>query len=692
MGIKRFLIMEKLFINKTFFLGLVVRLALIIVLMPLAVQEWYVPFLESSISVITLDPWSQWQINGGSSAAFPYGYAMWIFFLPLFLISKIIGFPAEYSYGLTLLIADICLLLVLNRLLPGRHRLITVFYWCSPIVVLATYMLGLNDLIPSLLLTASIFYIYQVKLERAGVFCAAAISAKFSMVIMLPFLLIYFYNNKPLRQLSSKFILGFSKCFIILGLPFLFSDFGIEMLFGNPEMSKIYNLSFDIGKGISVYIVPMIYMSMLYLTWRVRRLNFDLFQATMGIAFLLIVLLTSSSPGWFVWVIPFLIWYQANSGRITMALVTIFSTLYVLSVLSITPLYFSNGQIFNMADSLRLFDIVLAGKGVSVLHTIMVAIGAVLAFRMWHEAISNNEFFQLSRKPFMIGISGDSGSGKDTLADSLEGLFGQHSTTKISGDDYHLWDRNKPMWQVATHLNPIANDLESYSNDIVALSNGNFIHSRHYNHTTGKMSRTSIVSSNDFVIASGLHTLYLPLIRDCCDLKIYLDIDENLRRYFKLRRDVTQRGHSVDKVLDSFKKREQDSERFIRPQATHADVVLSLHPAHPILLENIESEEKVILKLIVKTLPGFNEMQLYRVLVGLCGLYVESSPSSDGSEVVLIIEGDICAEDMAEAARILCPRLFHFLDIPPKWEDGMEGLIQLITVAHISQALVKRVM
>ena len=47
----------------------------------------------------------------------------------------------------------------------------------------------------------------------------------------------------------------------------------------------------------------------------------------------------------------------------------------------------------------------------------------------------------MTRRPFVIGISGDSGSGKDTFANSIEGLFGKHSVTKLSGDDYHLWDR-----------------------------------------------------------------------------------------------------------------------------------------------------------------------------------------------------------------------------------------------------------
>ena len=42
---------------------------------------------------------------------------------------------------------------------------------------------------------------------------------------------------------------------------------------------------------------------------------------------------------------------------------------------------------------------------------------------MWREAIVNNDYFRLSRKPFSIGIAGDSGSGKDTLVNSYIDLF-----------------------------------------------------------------------------------------------------------------------------------------------------------------------------------------------------------------------------------------------------------------------------
>jgi len=681
--------MKKMCLHPLFFLGLTIRVVLIIGMAPLAVSEWYVPFINTSISSLTLDPWSRWIAEGGSSAAFPYGYAMWLSFLPITLATKLIGVPLQFGYELTLLAFDFCLLITLHQLSPGRHRLLLAVYWLSPIVILTSYVLGFNDLVPALLLTLSLFFIRRVNLRLAGVFCAAAISAKLSMVVALPFILIYLHNNKALRQRSEQFIAGLFFCTLTLGLPFLFSSSGIQMLFGNPEIDKLYRLALNMGGSVSIYLVPLIYLVMLYLAWRVRRLNFDLFQAVTGMSFLLIVLMTPASPGWFVWCIPFLVIYQAMSGRIAVLLTGGFSFIYVLSTLLVTTLMFSNGLVFQLSDVLHATG-QTGNQAASMLHTFMVAIGIVLAIRIWREAISLNDFFRLSRKPFVVGIAGDSGAGKDTFADAITGLFGEHSVVKLSGDDYHLWDRQKPMWQVMTHLNPMANDLEGFCRDLLSLTDGKSIPSKHYDHQTGKRGKPQQISSNDFVIVSGLHALYLPILRDCYDLKIYLDIDEGLRRYFKLKRDVNQRGHSADRVLTSFEKREPDSERFIRPQSTFADLTLALQPIHSRMLESHDDKHLPRLKLVVKTRHGFNELSLNRVLIGVCGLHVDIVISDDGSEVSMSIEGETSAADIELAAKILCPWVLEFLDIPPKWQDGMLGLMQLITLSHISQVLTKR--
>jgi len=681
--------MKKLCLHPLFLLGLAIRLALIFTTEPLAVSDWYVPFLNASTDYLTLDPWLVWLNGGGTPVAFPYGYAMWLAFLPLTIAAKFIGFPLLYGYAFTLLVVDFALLLVLRQLLPNRDRLLLAVYWLSPIVLLATYGMGLNDLIPVLLLSLSLYFSRKLKLKFAGIACIAAISAKLSMVLALPFFLIYLFNNRALKQILPQFLSGLLLGGAILGLPFIFSGSGLHMLFSNPEMGKVYQLALSLGSNILIYVVPLIYLVMLYMVWRVRRLNYDLFHATLGMAFLLVILMTPASPGWFIWAIPLLVSYQAMSGRIAIALTGFFSGLYVISSLLTTPVrFFSIGQL-DIASAFHLSGH-LGNHAASLVHTSMVATGIILAMRIWRETVSRNDYFRLSRKPFVIGVAGDSGSGKNTFSNAIKGLFGNHSVTNLSGDDYHRWDRQKPMWQVMSLLNPMSNDLEGFANDLVSLTDGKSIKSRHYDHQTGKMSRPFSMKSNDIIIASGLHALYLPILRECYNLSVYLDIDEGLRRHFILNSDLLQHEHSSKEILSSFEKREPDSVRFIRPQASHADLVLSLQPIHPRILDSLNINHPIRLKLVARSSHGLNEISLTRVLVGICGLHVDMVVSNDASEVELTIEGEASAQDIELAAQMICPRIFEFLDIHPQWQDGVIGLMQLITLSHINQALMKR--
>lgn len=681
--------MKKIYTHPLFSLGLVLRLLLIFFFIPATVSTWYVPFMENSLSTVSFKPWATWLSSGGDPAAFPYGYAMWAYFSPLMYVFKLIAAPLNYGYEFALLVADFGLLATLNSLTPNRQKLLLSVYWFSPIVIVSTYIFGLNDLVPALLLTLSIYFVNQTRFAHAGFVFAAAISAKLSMVVALPFFCIYLYNNKALRQHASKFLIGFVVSALILGLPFLWSPDAIQMLFGNPEMGKVFRLSLQLGDGINIYIVPLIYLTMIYMAWRVHRMSFEVFQATLGIAFLLIILMTPISPGWFIWVIPFLVMYQSMSDRIGIYLVTFFSIIYTLNALLFTPVALFDGFRLVLIKGIHLPQILEAQLG-SLLQTMMIASGLILAIRIWREAITRNDFFRLSRKPFSVGIAGDSAVGKDTFADSLTSLFGSHSVAKISGDDYHLWDRQRPMWQVMTHLNPMANDLEGFSNDLIRLVDRKSIQAKHYDHESGKMGKPNLIKANDFIIASGLHALYLPILRDCYDLKIFLELDDSLRRHFKIIRDTKQRGHSVEKVLQSFDKRAIDSERFIQPQASHADLIFRLEPIHPSLLQGGNTERAIPLKLIVKSVRGFNELSLIRILIGVCGLHVDMNMTDDNSEVLLVIEGETTDEDIKMAADILCPKVLEFLDGEPKWQSGIIGLMQLITLSHISQALTRR--
>lgn len=679
-----------LFINPLFLLGLLVRLLMIGWVLPHAETDWYLPFLEHSLQSFSLDPWDGFLRQGGAPAAFPYGYVMWLAFLPLSSLCQLLGLPLNLGYGGTLLAVDVGLLLTLRHLYPGGKRTLLWAYWLSPIVLLATYGLGFNDLVPVLLLCLALSAMKTLRFFASGMLLGAAVSAKLSMVLALPFFLIYLYQNKALRIALPAYLKGMAVAFVLFGLPFLCSMAGMRMLVTNAEMAKVYQFALRVGPSTLLYMLPMAYVLVLYATWQVRRLNFELFTALLGLSFFLVVLMTTASPGWFIWILPLLVSYQLRGDPIAWGLVTIFSVLYALGNIMVMP-----WPVLQMADvmnvSVRLqAPVTMPFLSPSMVNTVLTALGIVLGLRIWRDTVSSNDYFRLSRKPFVMGVAGDSGAGKDTLVDALVGLFGGHSVATLSGDDYHLWDRQKPMWQVMTHLNPMANDLEGFAGDLLSLTDGRSIQSRHYDHQTGKMSKPFQVQSNDFIIASGLHALYLPILRNCYDLSIYLDIDEQLRRHLKVQRDVHQRGHSVEKVLSALSKREPDAERFIRPQAEHADLVMSLQPIHPRLLEDTLGTQAIRFKLLARSRAGLSEMSLSRVLTGVCGLHVDMTLEQDGQAVELIVEGETSAEDVAMAAQMLFPKILAFLDTQPRWEDGVLGLMQLVVLSHINQALQKR--
>jgi uridine kinase len=685
--------MNKLFSyckNPLFLAGLVLRLLLIASILPSPVGQWYVPFLSNSTAAFDLDPWQAWLNQGGTAMAFPYGYAMWLFLLPFTLLCKLLTIPLAYGYGLSLIAADFGLLLILRKLLHTKDWVLLAIYWLSPISLIASYCLGYNDIIPVFLLMSAVYFLRGHHLMWSGICLVAAISAKFSMVLSLPFFLIYLFHNQNLRQILNQYLIGLVIGSAALFLPFLFSQAGLSMLASNPEVEKIYQLSISLVRDTAVYLVPLAYLLMLYAAWRIKRMNFELFNAILGMAFLLVVLLTPASPGWFIWILPLLVSYQISGDKAAIYITSIFSALYVLSTILFVGGQFDLAlQVLGFQNSISNTELINS-RLVSLTHTTLVATGIVLAIRIWRETVIRNDFFRLSRKPFVIGVAGDSGAGKDTFANAISGLFGSHSVAAISGDDYHLWDRHQPMWQVMTHINPAANDLESFAKNLVSLTDGRSVQASHYDHDTGKMSKPFTVKSNDIIIASGLHALYLPILRECYDLSIYLDIDEDLRTYFKVQRDVNKRGYTIERVLDTLTKRKPDSERFIRPQAAFADMIFSLRPIHPSALTSANEANPPRLKLVIKSRHGFNELSLKRVLIGVCGLHVDMNTNDDVSEVELSIEGEASAQDIQMAAQLICPQIFEFLDLHPQWQNGVLGLMQLITLSHINQALTRR--
>lgn len=177
-------------------------------------------------------------------------------------------------------------------------------------------------------------------------------------------------------------------------------------------------------------------------------------------------------------------------------------------------------------------------------------------------------------RPYLLGIAGVSGAGKTELAKSLEEFFGRRHTAVIDGDGSHRWQRYDKNWSKHTHFHPMSNELHSDQRHLQDISKGYSIRRKKYDHHTGVFTSKEKIYPKPLTIYQGLHSYFLPSKAELFDLKIYLEPDDQLRKEWKLKRDVEERGHSPNKVLDQIASREPDFLKYIKPQARVADLIL----------------------------------------------------------------------------------------------------------------------
>lgn len=178
----------------------------------------------------------------------------------------------------------------------------------------------------------------------------------------------------------------------------------------------------------------------------------------------------------------------------------------------------------------------------------------------------------------MVGIVGDSAAGKTTLTNGIASIFGAHRVTTVCTDDYHRYDRQERKNVDVTPLNPECNYIGIMEQHLNLLAQGESILKPVYGHEHGTLDRPELVEPAEIVIVEGLLAYHTKAMRDCFDVKVYLDPPEDLRRKWKIQRDTSKRNYEPAQVLADLEVREPDSEAYIRPQREHADIVVRFHP------------------------------------------------------------------------------------------------------------------
>lgn len=180
----------------------------------------------------------------------------------------------------------------------------------------------------------------------------------------------------------------------------------------------------------------------------------------------------------------------------------------------------------------------------------------------------------------IVAICGDSGSGKTTLTDGMVRVFGQERIQHICLDDYHFHDRATRLRMGISALHPDANNLALMTEHLQHLAGGKSVIKPVYNHATGTFSQPEEVQPAEIILVHGLHPLFTPGLRELAHVRIYLDPENALQQQWKIIRDSTSRGYTVEQVRQQIADRRRDGYLYIQPQKRFADIILRFSRGH----------------------------------------------------------------------------------------------------------------
>lgn len=232
------------------------------------------------------------------------------------------------------------------------------------------------------------------------------------------------------------------------------------------------------------------------------------------------------------------------------------------------------------------------------------------------QAISSSPYI------YLIGVAGDSGSGKSTFSRAIVEIFGEDLVSTITVDDYHLLDRKERAEQNITPLNYSANNLDLLCFHLRELKAGKPITKPVYSHEDGTFKLPEVFNPTKFILIEGLHPYATEELRLQYDYTIFVDPEKNVKYDWKTKRDIQVRNYDRDTVLAEIALREPDYLEYVVPQRRVADAVIQIcYSQYGQELGSSRNIYKVILSMTAQDYC-FEDLELN---IDLCDLFKSSA-------------------------------------------------------------------
>ena len=184
----------------------------------------------------------------------------------------------------------------------------------------------------------------------------------------------------------------------------------------------------------------------------------------------------------------------------------------------------------------------------------------------------------MNSTPVVIGIAGGTGSGKTTVANVILDRVGADSIAFLPHDAYYKDLKHLPKSQrdIINFDHPDSLETELLVNQLNIMRQGTTIQIPVYDFTThSRTDRTERIDPQPIILVEGILIFAEPALRDCFDVKIFVDTPPDIRFIRRLERDIDERGRSVDSVIQQYQTTVRPMHlEFVEPSKRYADVII----------------------------------------------------------------------------------------------------------------------
>lgn len=181
-------------------------------------------------------------------------------------------------------------------------------------------------------------------------------------------------------------------------------------------------------------------------------------------------------------------------------------------------------------------------------------------------------------KPIIIGVTGGSGSGKTSVSRAIFNNFPDHSIMMLEQDSYYK-DQSNLSFEERLNTNydhPFAFDNDLLIQHVEELLNYKAIEKPVYDYVAHTRSQATIIQEpKEVIILEGILILEDERLRELMDIKVYVDTDDDIRIIRRIKRDMEERGRTLDSVFEQYLTVVKPMyHQFIEPTKRYADIIV----------------------------------------------------------------------------------------------------------------------